>query len=60
MIEVTKKIPVTDEELQKVNQPIKQSIFPKSLQINHPKDKPTSYKKSTYTPDHTGGTYSEQ
>lgn len=60
MIEVTKKIPVTDAELQKVNQPTKQSIFPKSLQINHPEDKPTSYKKSTFVPDATGGTYHEE
>jgi len=51
---------VTDEELSKLNQPIKQSIFPKSLEIVHPDDKPTSYKKSTYTPNHTGGIFHEE
>jgi len=60
MMEVTKKIPMTDEELAKVNQPERKSIFPKSLQINHPGDQPTSYKKSVYTPSENGGTFHEE
>ena len=59
-MKVSKGIPVTDEELEKVNQPSQKSMFPKSLQINHPGDQPISHKKSIFTPDSSGGTYSEQ
>ena len=60
MIKVSKGIPVTTEEFEKANQPIRESIFPKSLQIKHPGEQPISHKKSIFTPDSTGGTYHEE